>query len=133
MEVLAANSLLPITMESYRYAAYALLSRGGDAITIRDRFNGLPAPDSSPDHPGDGLGRQKAVIVCGDLNDEPRAATTQILQGPAGSEIGTAAFATQVRAMATGSGTWPQCSTSPPMAIRQRSHPCRGGSRAAIL
>ena len=79
--------------ERYRYAAYALFSRTGDAITIRDRVNALLAPDSSPDHPGEGMGRQKAVIVCGDLNDVPSAATTQILQGPAGSEIGTAAFA----------------------------------------
>jgi hypothetical protein len=32
------------------------------------------------------------VIVLGDLNDEPLAATTQILLGPPGSEIGTAGF-----------------------------------------
>jgi endonuclease/exonuclease/phosphatase family metal-dependent hydrolase len=32
------------------------------------------------------------VIVLGDLNDEPTAATTQILLGPPGSEIGTAGF-----------------------------------------
>jgi predicted extracellular nuclease len=30
--------------------------------------------------------------VLGDLNDEPAAATTQILYGPPGSEIGTAGF-----------------------------------------
>ncbi len=33
-----------------------------------------------------------AVIVAGDLNDEPQAATTQILHGPPGSEVGTAGF-----------------------------------------
>jgi len=32
------------------------------------------------------------VIVLGDLNDEPPAATTQILLGPPGSEIGTPGF-----------------------------------------
>ena len=32
------------------------------------------------------------VVVLGDLNDEPLAATTQILLGPPGSEIGTAGF-----------------------------------------
>jgi endonuclease/exonuclease/phosphatase family metal-dependent hydrolase len=37
----------------------------------------------------DGNGRERAVIVLGDLNDEPTAATTQILLGPPGSEIGT--------------------------------------------
>jgi hypothetical protein len=32
------------------------------------------------------------VIVLGDLNDEPLAATTQILLGPPGSEIDTRGF-----------------------------------------
>ena len=32
------------------------------------------------------------MIVLGDLNDEPQAATTQILSGPPGSEIGTAGY-----------------------------------------
>lgn len=41
------------------------------------------------DEPGTGLGggRESPVILLGDLNDEPRAATTQIIQGPGGSEI----------------------------------------------
>jgi hypothetical protein len=34
-----------------------------------------------------GLGRQRAVVFCGDLNDEPAAATTQIVAGPTGSDI----------------------------------------------
>lgn len=32
------------------------------------------------------------MIVAGDLNDEPQAATTQILLGPSGSEFGTAGY-----------------------------------------
>jgi endonuclease/exonuclease/phosphatase family metal-dependent hydrolase len=32
------------------------------------------------------------VVVLGDLNDEPDAATTQLLLGPPGSEIGTGGF-----------------------------------------
>lgn len=32
------------------------------------------------------------MIVPGDLNDEPDAATTQLLHGPPGSEIGTGGF-----------------------------------------
>ena len=32
------------------------------------------------------------MIVLGDLNDEVEAATTQILNGPTGSEIGTGGF-----------------------------------------
>jgi hypothetical protein len=41
------------------------------------------------DQPGQGAGTGQAnpVIFCGDLNDEPMAATTQIIQGPGGSEI----------------------------------------------
>jgi endonuclease/exonuclease/phosphatase family metal-dependent hydrolase len=78
--------------ERYRYAAYALYRRTGEAVTIRDRVNQILAPRNGSPEPEDGLGRQKAVIVCGDLNDEPEAATTQILQGPAGSEIGTGGF-----------------------------------------
>lgn len=37
-----------------------------------------------------GHGPDRAVVVLGDLNDEPAAATTQLLLGPPGSEIGTA-------------------------------------------
>ena len=31
-----------------------------------------------------------AVVVAGDLNDEPQVAATQVLHGPPGSEVGTA-------------------------------------------
>jgi len=40
----------------------------------------------------EGQGGERAVIVLGDLNDVPEAATTQILLGPPGSEIDTAGF-----------------------------------------
>jgi len=39
-----------------------------------------------------GHGDERAVVVLGDLNDVPLAATTQILLGPPGSEIGTAGY-----------------------------------------
>ena len=39
-----------------------------------------------------GEGAARAVAVLGDLNDEADAATTQILYGPPGSEIGTDGF-----------------------------------------
>lgn len=78
--------------ERYRYAAYALYRRTGEAVTLRERINQLLAPASGSFETADGLGREKSVIVCGDLNDEPDAATTQILQGPAGSEIDTGGF-----------------------------------------
>jgi hypothetical protein len=47
-----------------------------------------------------------AVILTGGMNDELDAGTTQILNGPPGSEIGTAGFGhTPTPATATGSGT----------------------------
>jgi endonuclease/exonuclease/phosphatase family metal-dependent hydrolase len=78
--------------ERYRYAAYGLYRRTTEAVTVRDRVNQLLFPAAGSPDPDEGLGHQKGVVVCGDLNDEPEAATTQILQGPTGSEIGTEGF-----------------------------------------
>ncbi|MGO2985044.1 MAG: endonuclease/exonuclease/phosphatase family protein, partial [Brevibacterium aurantiacum] len=39
-----------------------------------------------------GGGRENNVIVAGDHNDEPQAATTQILLVPGGSEVGTTGY-----------------------------------------
>jgi endonuclease/exonuclease/phosphatase family metal-dependent hydrolase len=63
--------------ERARYAAYALYRRAGEAVTLRAHADALL--------PG-------AVIVLGDLNDDVQAATTQLLLGPPGSEIGTPGF-----------------------------------------
>lgn len=68
--------------ERARYGAYALYRRAAEAATVREYANTLL----------DGDGQDRAVIVCGDLNDEPDAATTQILLGPGGSEIGTPGY-----------------------------------------
>jgi endonuclease/exonuclease/phosphatase family metal-dependent hydrolase len=38
----------------------------------------------------DGHGQDRALIVLGDMNDTPDAATSQIINGPGGSELGTA-------------------------------------------
>jgi endonuclease/exonuclease/phosphatase family metal-dependent hydrolase len=67
-----------------RYGAYALYRRTAEAVTVRDTTTSLL----------DRMGRERAVIVLGDLNDEPQAATTQILSGPPGSEIGTTGYDT---------------------------------------
>lgn len=69
--------------ERARFAAYALDRRAAEAVTVRAYANRLL----------DGHGDERAVIVLGDLNDEPLAATTQILLGPPGSEIDTPGFA----------------------------------------
>jgi len=64
--------------ERARYAAYGLFRRAAEAATLRGRVDALI---------GD-----RPVAVLGDLNDEVTAATTQILLGPPGSEIGTPGF-----------------------------------------
>jgi endonuclease/exonuclease/phosphatase family metal-dependent hydrolase len=61
-----------------RYAAYGLFRRAAEAATVRAHVDAL-------------IGR-RAVAVLGDLNDDVTAATTQILQGPPGSEVGTRGF-----------------------------------------
>jgi len=68
--------------ERARVGAYALYRRAAEAVTVRAAATELL----------DGQGQQRAVIVLGDLNDEPLAATTQILVGPPGSELGTRGF-----------------------------------------
>jgi endonuclease/exonuclease/phosphatase family metal-dependent hydrolase len=67
--------------ERARYAVYALHRRAAEAAGIRAYVTRLLTED-----PG------AAVVVAGDLNDEPQAATTQILHGPPGSEVGTGGF-----------------------------------------
>jgi endonuclease/exonuclease/phosphatase family metal-dependent hydrolase len=70
--------------ERLRYAGYAIFRRTGEAMTVRARLDALLA---DPADPAVGLGRQRALVFCGDLNDEPTAATTQIVAGPSGSEV----------------------------------------------
>jgi endonuclease/exonuclease/phosphatase family metal-dependent hydrolase len=78
--------------ERYRYAAYGLYLRTAETMTIRQRLNEILADPNDPGDIAKGSGRQTALVFCGDLNDEVEAATTQILQGPSGSEIGTGGF-----------------------------------------
>jgi len=68
--------------ERARFAAYALFRRSAEASTVRVRVSAALA----------GHGEQRPLILTGDLNDTPEAATTQVLLGPPGSEIGTAGF-----------------------------------------
>jgi endonuclease/exonuclease/phosphatase family metal-dependent hydrolase len=68
--------------ERARFGAYALYQRAAEAVTLR----------AFADRQLAGRGNDRALVVLGDLNDEPAAGTTQILLGPPGSEIGTAGF-----------------------------------------
>jgi endonuclease/exonuclease/phosphatase family metal-dependent hydrolase len=68
--------------ERARYAGYALALRAAEAITMRAEVTQRLG----------GQGQQRALIMLGDLNDEPLAATNQLLLGPPGSEIGTHGF-----------------------------------------
>lgn len=68
--------------ERARFGAYALYQRTSEVATVRSHLNGLLA----------GSGGERKVVLAGDMNDELSAATTQILNGPPGSEIGTVGF-----------------------------------------
>jgi endonuclease/exonuclease/phosphatase family metal-dependent hydrolase len=68
--------------ERARFGAYAIDRRAAEAVTVR----------ACADRMLDGRGGERAAVVLGDLNDEPLAATTQILLGPPGSEIGTPGY-----------------------------------------
>jgi endonuclease/exonuclease/phosphatase family metal-dependent hydrolase len=68
--------------ERARFGLYALDQRAAEAATAR-----AWATDQLQGH-----GQQRHVLVCGDLNDTPQAATTQILLGPPGSQLGTGGF-----------------------------------------
>jgi endonuclease/exonuclease/phosphatase family metal-dependent hydrolase len=67
--------------ERARVGGYALFRRTGEAVTVRSLVTRLLAA-------GDG----DPVVLVGDLNDEPQAATTQVLYGPPGSQLGTRGF-----------------------------------------
>ncbi len=67
--------------EHARTAGIALLKRTAEAVTLRVKANELLEGNIGT-----------ALILLGDLNDVPDAATTQILNGPSGSEIGTQGF-----------------------------------------
>ncbi|MEU1591523.1 endonuclease/exonuclease/phosphatase family protein [Streptomyces sp. NPDC005708] len=68
--------------ERARFGAYALYRRAAEATALRALADDLLA----------GQGRTRDVAVLGDMNDEVQAATTQILLGPPGSEIGTPGY-----------------------------------------
>jgi endonuclease/exonuclease/phosphatase family metal-dependent hydrolase len=72
--------------ERARFGAYALNRRAAEAVTVRAAATKLLTAGLAPP------GHEASVMVLGDFNDEPLAATTQILQGPPGSEIGTRGF-----------------------------------------
>jgi len=69
--------------ERARYAVYAVHRRAAEAAGVREYATQLLTQSST---------RTPAVVVAGDLNDDVQAATTQILLGPPGSEIGTSGF-----------------------------------------
>ncbi len=67
--------------ERARVAGFALLKRTAEAVALRIHCTMLIEGNTDT-----------SLIVLGDLNDGPDAATTQILYGPGGSEIGTTGF-----------------------------------------
>jgi endonuclease/exonuclease/phosphatase family metal-dependent hydrolase len=67
--------------ERAQVAGLALLKRTAEAVGLRVIASRILEGNA-----------QEALIVLGDLNDVPSAATTQILNGPGGSEIGSLGF-----------------------------------------
>jgi endonuclease/exonuclease/phosphatase family metal-dependent hydrolase len=67
--------------ERAQVAGISLLKRTAEAVALRVKANELLEGNDT-----------QALILLGDLNDVTNAATTQILNGPSGSEIGTAGF-----------------------------------------
>jgi endonuclease/exonuclease/phosphatase family metal-dependent hydrolase len=68
--------------ERARFAAYALHRRAAEATTLRVWVTAALGE----------MGDNHRLILTGDLNDTVQAATTQLLLGPPGSEIGTPGF-----------------------------------------
>ncbi len=68
--------------ERARFGAYALYRRAAEATTLRVSVTAALG----------GAGENRPLILTGDLNDTVQAATTQLLLGPPGSEIGTPGF-----------------------------------------
>jgi endonuclease/exonuclease/phosphatase family metal-dependent hydrolase len=68
--------------ERARFAAYALYRRAAEAATLRVWVTAALA----------NAGETRPLILTGDLNDTVQAATTQLLLGPPGSEVGTGGF-----------------------------------------
>jgi hypothetical protein len=65
-----------------RFGAYAMYRRAAEAATVRAAATRILH----------GQGRTRPLIVLGDLNDSPAAATTQMLYGPPGSQYDTGGF-----------------------------------------
>jgi endonuclease/exonuclease/phosphatase family metal-dependent hydrolase len=63
-----------------RFATYALYRRAAEAATLRVWATNALTQGNEP------------LILTGDMNDTPEAATSQLLLGPPGSEIGTGGF-----------------------------------------
>ncbi|NUP19206.1 MAG: endonuclease [Streptomyces sp.] len=103
--------------ERARYGAYALYRRAAEATALRALADVLLAGD----------GRDHDVAVVGDLNDEVQAATTQILLGPPGSEIGTPGF--QVKDRGDARRLW---NVAPLIPAEQRFSRVNSGRRELI-
>lgn len=67
--------------ERAQVAGLALLKRTAESVALRAKTNAALENNN-----------KQGLIILGDLNDVSSAATTQILQGPSGSEIKTSGF-----------------------------------------
>ena len=79
------------------FAQYALHQRAAEAVTIR-----AWATEQLQGH-----GQQRHVLVCGDLNDTPQAATPRSCLGVRARSWAPEGLPSRTGATATGCGTWP--------------------------
>jgi endonuclease/exonuclease/phosphatase family metal-dependent hydrolase len=82
-----------------RYGVYAFNRRAAEAAALRGWATAALA----------GAWAGRPLVVCGDLNDTPDAATTQLLYGPPGSQFGTGGYGRPDRGDAQrlwGTGYW---------------------------
>lgn len=82
--------------ERARFAVYALNRRTAEAAAIRAFASNLLAGD----------GQHRALIVAGDLNDEPEAATTRSCTARQARRSAPPGSTARTLAMDTGCGTW---------------------------
>ena len=81
-----------------RFGAYALFRRAAEAATVRVYADTVL----------DGHGQDRPLIILGDLNDTPQAATTQLLYGPPGRNSTPVDSTIPTRATPGGCGPLPR-------------------------
>jgi hypothetical protein len=84
--------------ERARFAAYALFRRAGEAATLRVWATGAL----------DAHGEERALVLCGDLNDTPEAATRSCYSAHQALRLAQVGSSTPTKATVSAYGTSPR-------------------------